>query len=142
MLSSGTSLCPAKLPANPLSSRPGATLVLVPAGATALLLCSYHGLNPPSQSGKLDQARRVTGARELSQLTHAFDTLPKVPRGIFCPMDDGSAILATFSYSYAPSNPVSIGLTGCQIVTNGHVTRTASRTPGPALLAELTALVG
>src|SRR5580692_4698051 len=84
-----TSLCPARLPANPLSSRPGATVALVPAGATSLLLCSYHGLNPLSQSGKLARARTITGASELRTLTHEFDTLPKASKLVFCPMDDG-----------------------------------------------------
>ena len=139
---SQTSVCPAQLPANPLSSRPGSTFALVPPGATSLLLCRYHGLNPLSRSGKLERARTVTGASELGRLTHEFDMLPKAPKLIYCPMDDGSAILATFSYTDAPPNPVSVGLTGCQIVTNGHVTRTAARAGAPPLVAQLTALVG
>ena len=81
------SACPAQLAPNPLSSRPGSTLVLVPAGATSLLLCSYHGLNPPSQSGELERARAITGATELGRLTHEFDVLREASRSLLCPMD-------------------------------------------------------
>jgi hypothetical protein len=95
-----------------------------------------------SRSSQLERARTITGASQLGRLTHEFDMLPDASKLVFCPMDDGSAILATFIYTDAPSNPVSVGLTGCQIVTNGDVTRTAARAPGPELVAQLTALVG
>jgi hypothetical protein len=108
-----------------------------------LLLCSYHGLNPPAQAHRLEHVRLVSAPAELAQLTREFNALHRQPPITFhCPMDDGSEILAIFRYVDAPPDPISVGLTGCQIVSNGHLTRTASLPPGPALLHQLTSLLG
>jgi hypothetical protein len=136
------SSCPAKLPAAVSSARTGARLELVPAGARSLLLCSYHGLNPASTAGELERTRRVRSAAELDWLVRTFNALPARTGLSGCPMDDGSATLALFGYSTAPIDEVSVGLTGCRVVQNGYLTRTASLTPGPALLARLASLLG
>ena len=56
--------------------------------------------------------------------------------------DDGSADLAVFAYAGSPDDIVTVGLSGCATVTNGHISRTAALTPGPALLDRLANLVG
>jgi hypothetical protein len=134
--------CPARLPATVASTRPGAGGRLVPPGVRSLLLCAYHGLNPPGESGRLERERIVDSPAALAWLVSNFDALPPAPRLTSCPMDDGTADLAVFSYSGSPLNPVTVGLTGCRIVTNGRVTRTASLAPGPTLLTRLGALIG
>lgn len=135
-------VCPPSLPASTVSARPGAGQVLVPAGARSLLLCSYHGLNPPADARRLERTRTVTAASGLAAIVGQINALTTQSGISGCPMDDGSAILAIFTYPTAPPDPVSIGLTGCRIVTNGHLTRTASLPPGPTLLARLSTLLG
>jgi len=141
-LSTSESPCPAKLPATIVSARPGAQQELVPAGPRSLLLCSYHGLNPASTAGRLAQTRTVGGADALGWLVGAFNRLRARSGLSGCPMDDGSAIVARFIYTTGPTDPVSVGLTGCRIVQNGHLTRTASLEPGPALIDRLESLLG
>jgi hypothetical protein len=136
------SSCPARLPATVASARTGAGMELVPAGVRSLLLCSYRGLNPAGTAHELDQTRRVRSAAELDWLVRTFNALPARSGLTGCPMDDGSAVLAIFGYRTAPPVEVSVGLTGCRVVQNGAITRTASLTPGPALLARLASLLG
>jgi hypothetical protein len=136
------SSCPAKLPPTIVSARPGAQQELVPPGVRSLLLCSYHGLNPASTAGELVKARSVSAPAELDWLARTFDALRARTGLSGCPMDDGSAIVALFGYSTAPTDLVSVGLTGCRIVQNGHLTRSASLPPGPALIARLDSLLG
>lgn len=134
--------CPATQPPTTLSARAGAARTLVPQGARSLLLCSYHGLNPASTARRLEQGRLVQAAAELTRLTGELDALRQQPGIVFhCPLDDGSEILAIFRYPSGAPNPVSVGLTGCQIVSNGHVNRTASLPPGPTLIGQLEALL-
>jgi hypothetical protein len=133
--------CPAKLPTTLVSSRPGAAGELVPPGAAALLLCAYRGLNPASSAGRLERSRLLGAGSELDWLVTTFDALRPSPPGIFCPMDDGTADLALFEYRSGPADPVTVALTGCRTAQNGHLGRTASLTPGPALLVRLGALL-
>lgn len=136
-----SSACPPKLPSSLVSERVGAGSELVPPGAQALLLCSYHGLNPISENGRLEASRVVTASAELSWLTHSFDALPRLSGVVQCPFDDGSTLLALFEYAQPPDDPVSVGLNGCRIVQNGQLSRTASFGSGPALLARLESLL-
>jgi hypothetical protein len=132
--------CPAESGPTAVSARPGAASALVPAGAAALLLCSYRGLNPPGQSHRLLAQHTLADPAEVAALSRRFDAL-RPPPLVACPMDDGSEIVASFLYREAPPDPVTVGLSGCEIVANGRLTRTASLPPGPALLDQLTALV-
>jgi hypothetical protein len=132
--------CPPSLPT--LGARGPAQTVLVPTGARSLLLCSYRGLDPPGQAHQLERQRAVGAGPALNGLVREFDNLPARSGLTSCPMDNGSAILALFGYAVLPTDEVSVGLSGCQVVTNGRVTRTASLGPGPALVAELSRLVG
>jgi len=132
--------CPAVAPKPLPSTAPAGGGELVPTGATSLLLCRYHGLNPAATARRLEGMRLVTSG--IAQIAAEFDSLPKLPRGIMaCPFDDGSEIVATFRYPRARADVVDVGLAGCRVVTNGRLSRTAIGPAGARLLARLTALV-
>ena len=124
-----------------VSARPGASTTLVPGGASSLLLCSYRGLNPPGQAHRLVGQRLLSAPAQVAGFARQFDELRPPPPLVSCPMDDGSEVVATFLYGDAPPDPVTVGLSGCEIASNGTLTRTASLPPGPALLGRLKALV-
>lgn len=132
----------------PRVSAPGwsaAEHTLAPTGASEIRLCRYSGLNshPPLT---LVHARLLDRAGVVAQLVRRFDRLPRAPRTVFCPADDGSEILALVSYPNGRQVQISVALKGCEGVTNGSVNRTAAgfgRHPkrGPRLLAQLERLV-
>jgi hypothetical protein len=115
---------------------------LVPPGATSVLLCRYRGLNPAATAHRLARARLVANAVEVKRFITELDGLPELKGRVPCPMDDGSEITATFDYSHAATATVSVGLTGCRMVSNGRLTRTAESTTGARLLDQLMKLVG
>jgi hypothetical protein len=126
----------------PGPSAPGGA-PLVPAGATAVLLCRYRGLNPPATALRLEQRRVVDSPRTIATLTNELDALPRQSRFVMCPMDDGSEIVATFSRGAETLAVVRVGLTGCRIVRRrGGTTRTAGGPAGTRLFALLATLVG
>jgi hypothetical protein len=134
--------CPAVAPKPLSSTAPGSGGELVPTGATTLLLCRYHGLNPAATARRLEGMRLVTSGTRIAQIAVEFDSLPRLPRGIIaCPFDDGSEIVATFRYPRARADVVDVGLAGCRVVGNGRLSRTAVGSAGARLLARLTALV-
>jgi hypothetical protein len=116
-------------------------LELVPPGATQVLLCRYHGLNPATTAHRLARGKLITNAAEVKRLTKEIDGLPKTRGRIACPMDDGSEFLARFQYPHSGPTTVSVGLTGCRTVTNGRLTRSAASTAGSRLVAQLTSLL-
>jgi hypothetical protein len=128
--------------APPAPTVSGARAPLVPAGATSLVLCRYRGLNPPTLARRLLAMRRVTDRTDVASIAAALNALP-VSRGAFsCPMDDGSEILATFTYARRASVAIRIGLRGCETVTGIHPpVRTAARPAGQRLIARLERLV-
>jgi hypothetical protein len=115
---------------------------LVPSGAGSLLLCRYRGLNAAAGARRLNGTRLITRRPEVASLTRQFDALPTSTLMFHCPMDDGSEIAATFLFAHRAAVLVTVELTGCTTVTNGHVTRTAATGAGPKLIARLEALVG
>jgi hypothetical protein len=125
---------------------PAARQTLAPAGASAIRLCRYSGLNAHPRL-TLVRARLLDRAGLVTQLVKRFDGLPLAPRGaVSCPADDGSEIVALVSYPGGREVSISVGLRGCLQVTNGSVNRTASGYGphpgrGPRLLAELKRLV-
>ena len=136
------SACPSKAPATPeVSARPGATVTLVPHGATSLLLCRYAGLNPQADAGRLERGRLAPTSAAVDRLAAGLDAIRPTPPGetFNCPFDDGSEILALFGYPSGPPNPVTIDLEGCRTATNGHVARWDW---GAAIGSQLQALVG
>lgn len=94
------------------------------------------------------RARRLDRAGPVAELVKRFDGLPSGPPGaVACPADDASEIAALVSYPGGHEVRISVGLRGCESVTNGSVNRTASGygphpRRGPRLLAEMKRLVG
>lgn len=139
--------CSQKEPRIPRQGWAAAKHTLAPAGANAIRLCRYSGLNdhPPL---RLVRATFLDRTRLVGQLVRRFDRLPSGPSApVACPADDGSEIVALASYPDGHEVRISVGLTGCQVVSNGSVNRTASGygphpRRGPRLLAELKRLVG
>ncbi len=120
--------CPATDHQIAASRTPGAHGKLVPHRPTGLTLCRYRGLNPdPKQAGTLQRTQPVAAAQTIAWLTRHLNALPRFPSGpMSCPADDGSEIVAIFHYAKAPDDPVTVDLTGCQGVTNGHLRRWAA----------------
>lgn len=120
---------------------------LAPASASEIRLCRYSGLNdhPPL---RLVRSRLLSHNRLVAQLVKRLNGLPSGPRGaVSCPTDDGSQILVLVAYPGGREVRISVGLRGCELVSNGSVHRTASGygprpRRGPRLLAELERLVG
>ena len=52
-----------------------------------------------------------------------------------CPRDDGSQVIAHFGYPNGAISVVTVGLTGCNNVTNGNISRTAY--PSDPVLGQL-----
>jgi hypothetical protein len=127
---------PRRIPSNPW---PQARGQLAPAGASAIRLCRYAGLNahPPR---RLRRTALIFNRTTVANLVRAFDRLPSATGTLNCPVDDGSQILALLAYPHGHAVSISVGLRGCQSVTNGDLRRTASGTtgqPGPVLIAQL-----
>ena len=122
-------------------------VVLAPAGASAVRLCRYSGLNahPPLT---LARAALHTSPSLVRRLVREFDRLPALGPGVLvCPFDDGSEIVALLSYPDRHAVAISVGLLGCATVSNGNLHRTASgigspRRLGTQLLVELEHLTG
>jgi hypothetical protein len=76
----------------------------------------------------------------VARLVRELDTLPAISPGppIPCSSDDASQIVALLGYPNGRRVTIAIGLTGCTFVTNGSVSRLASR----QLLAGLERLTG
>jgi hypothetical protein len=118
-----------------------AKTTLVPSGASSLLLCRYYGVNAGASSERLAASAKMGSSAAMTQLAAALDALLPPPPGIQCPLDDGSAVLAIFGYDAQPPDPVSIGLSGCLIVGNGYLVRSARSSDGMQLLQGLEALL-
>jgi hypothetical protein len=145
--------CPATLPMRVLSTRPGAATTLVPPGTVAVLLCTYYNgpnprsgthpfLYPASEFNQLHRERLVSERSKLTLLASEFDALRAMHGTTVCPADTGGAELAIFTYRRAPDDPIMVGLSGCEIVSNGHAARSAAFPPdGPALVDHLAMLL-
>lgn len=116
-----------------------ARVQLAPAGANAIRLCRYAGLNASPRLA-LTGSRLVRGSRLVSGLAGELDALQPLPRGVLnCPEDDGSQIVALLAYPGRHVVTIGVGLTGCRVVANGSVTRTALsfRSPPAAFSLQL-----
>lgn len=128
---SGALNLPACLPADRrtlTSARAGANTQLVPGGSHEVLICRYYGLNEPGVYGEpsmgLSAQAVVTDPTTVAALAVEMNALPPVKPGpVACPADLGAAIVVDFRYATGPDNPVTVSLTGCQGVANGHTGR-------------------
>lgn len=135
-----TAACPDTAPAQfPANSWSSARAELAPAGPTEIRLCRYAGLNArPSRA--LTRTALITNSATVTGLVRGFDRLPSASGTFHCPLDDGSEIVALLTYPHERTVTISVGLRGCQTVTNGDLRRTAAGTsgqPGPTLVAQL-----
>jgi hypothetical protein len=100
--------------------------VVVPAGATEMLLCRYWGYGVLKQTkktqaraGKLSRERHFRRLRLVRSLSRDFNR-SRPARGTYsCPFDDGANLYAEFSYTDQPSVIVEAHLHGCRFVYNG-----------------------
>ncbi len=116
---------------------------LAPAGARAIRLCGYDGLNARPRF-KLAASALIHNRKVVGELVSEFDALPSLRPGAYaCPDDDGSEIVALLAYPDGHEVTISASVTGCSVVSNGDVTRTADDgPPGLALMAQLEHLSG
>ena len=124
---------------------PQARSQLAPTGASAIRLCRYSGVNVQTRLA-LVSSRLLQSPVLVRELVSEFGRLPPLRGAVACPADDGSQIVALLAYPRGHRVTISVGLTGCELVTNGSVHRAAlgMGTPpafGPQLVAQLKRLV-
>ena len=114
---------------------------LAPPGAGAIRLCRYSGLNARPRL-RLTRSVLRSDPSLIAELVREFDRLPSAQGTIACPADDGSEIVAQLAYPDGHAVTIRVGMTGCEIVSNGRVYRIAAGfgSPpafGPQLVAQL-----
>jgi hypothetical protein len=120
------------------SARGGANRALVPPGATSVLLCRYGLLH----GGGLVDHRLVSSDTLTARLAESLNALPR-RREIICPLfDNGQVLIAHFLYASGPEDPVTIALSGCESVGNGHVDRLSLGERGVAAIVRLVPRAG
>ena len=61
----------------------------------------------------------------MARLTRELDALAPATGVYHCPADSAADVVARFLYPSGPQDPVTVDLTGCNLVTNGHAHREA-----------------
>jgi hypothetical protein len=109
----------------PTQLRSGERKTLVPPGATTLIVCQYNGINAFGGAPRwgLLSAGATSNRAKVKRIVTGLDALKPTRAMRMCPMDDGSAVVATFGYRSAPGVVVTIETNGCNAITNGHVHR-------------------
>jgi hypothetical protein len=117
---------------NPPPQRTGLTKALVPKdpGPAFLTACRYAGLNETVKPGTLEKTVTKSGA-ELTQFVGFVDS-PRwqvvMPGSSFnCPMSQGRHDLLLFVYRSGPAVRVSVSTDGCELISNGSLTRWGSQ---------------
>jgi hypothetical protein len=104
---------------------PAARRELAPPGPVAIQLCRYSAeVSRPAL--RLMSSRRLTAHKAVAFFAGELAARPRQHGGVVCPDDDGSQVVATLRYPKSRSLAVSVGLRGCETVTDGTVSRTAS----------------
>lgn len=97
------------------------------------MLCRY---GPPKQD-RLFVSRTIRSQQITSGLARELNALPE-RHGVFaCPMDIGPRLIAVFRYPRGADNPVTVDLSGCNPVSNGHLNRPGLGRPVIGLIARL-----
>jgi len=135
--------CPSTDRQAAVSARPGATRALVPPGARTVLVCRYSGLGAPGAAFRLAGHDLVSDEATVGRLSRELDALTPTTGVYHCPADSGADVVARFVYPTGPQDPVTVDLTGCNGVTNGHVRREAGTSvAGRSLVGALVRLTG
>jgi hypothetical protein len=135
---------PARCPTRPPTSIrpnpwPPTHAKLAPAGAAAIRLCRYSGLNS-NPALRLTRSVLIGDGRTVRSLSRLLARLPPFMGTTACPADDNSQILALLAYPRGHRVMIDVHLRGCNQVTNGNLTRSALRRPGSRLIAQLGSL--
>jgi hypothetical protein len=131
--------CPGGDRAKVVSARAGGRRLLVPAGATSLLLCRYGGTRS-STPFRLTGHALVADRATVASLARRLDALRPFVGEFSCPFSSGAAIVAYFRYASPPDDPVTVALDGCLTAGNGHLTRSAITPAGQRLVGRLEAM--
>jgi hypothetical protein len=124
--------CPRTDAASLPSTNPAAYQQLVPTGTDQVLLCRYG----QSIRSRLLAHRLITSATTASSLTRILDRLPSSGQVGRC-ATAGETITAFFRYASADDVPVTIHLTGCSPISNGHLRRNSSDHSARALIRRM-----
>lgn len=126
-----------------VNDRAGASSSLVPSGAIALTVCRYNGLNATALAPQFGLAAIGTTDDQttVSNLAGELDALKPTTGTYNCPSDDGSAVIAYFTYTTGVDDIVKVGLAGCNAITNAHITRLGLDAPVVGQLQALTRAV-
>jgi len=132
-------VCPSSDRTAIVSRGVGAGSPLVPRGAVSLTVCRYNGLaGAPGSAGSAQGSapHRLVGAGTTSdsgtiaRVTGELDAIRPARVAVYgCPADFGTELLAFFTYRSRPGDVVTIGLSGCNTITNGHVRRLGLNAP-------------
>jgi len=142
-----SSVCPAGDRTPIVSRSPGASSSLVPRGAVSLTVCRYSGLAGDPQSPRGVAPHRLVGAgttgsrATIARVSAALDAIRPARPGVRygCPADFGTKLLALFAYRSGPGDVVTIDLSGCNAITNGHLRRLGLNAPVIGQLSGLAA---
>jgi hypothetical protein len=140
-----SSVCPSNDRTPVVSETPGAGNSLVPRGAVSLTVCRYNGLKGDPQSvrgfkpDKLVAVGTTGDQGKIAKITGELDRIrPTRPGARFgCPADFETKLLAFFAYPSQRGDVVTIGLSGCNTITNGRVRRLGLSAPVVGQLAGL-----
>jgi hypothetical protein len=131
--------CPALMHGQLISQNPHSSTELAPPDPDGGLVCRFSGLNTEHDH----RLHRLATARiTAGQGSHLAVLLSQLPAGLrgaqSCPADDGTADIVVLDYRHQASAMIQVGLSGCDIVTNGWFGRIVD----PGLKAALKTLVG
>ncbi len=93
---------------------------VVPGEPRRLRLCEYSTMHGPLQGERLLDRRK-----RLAQLFNRLSERPSEP--LNCPASDGVRFIARFAYMRRREAVVAVDTAGCRGVSNGSITRMASR---------------
>lgn len=100
-----------------------ATLVLVPAHPTGVLICRYTSTEALGLQGISAGALSVVRPDVIDHLTSELDALRPLSGGLSCPTFGGRSELFVFRYPGGSTARVLLRMEGCIPVTNGRVVR-------------------
>jgi hypothetical protein len=126
----------------PVNSWAAARQELAPPGAAAIRLCRYNAF-ASQRTRDLAATALVTSPSTVGALVGDLDALKSLSGTVFCPADNGAEVDMILTYHDGHGVFIRVGLTGCALVSNGSVNRTAATTAaGHRLLSQIEQLTG